>query len=119
MSVQTTETRPWIPADSFGSRLFLTRRAQKMTVEQIAHLCGVAQPTWTTWENGARPRDLVAVVQRIAAATGVDRDWLMWGGALAEPGGGPSRPQTVMTDRRNGASTDQCFGDSPDFAAAA
>lgn len=82
MTAQTTEA--WIPSDNFGSRLFLVRRQKRMTVEQIAKLCGIAQPTWTTWENGARPRDMVATIGKIVAATGVDRDWLMWGGPLSD-----------------------------------
>jgi transcriptional regulator with XRE-family HTH domain len=73
----------WIPADTFGARLLLIRRQKRMTVEAIAKACGVAHPTWTTWENGAHPRDVVGAVQKISDALGVDRDWLMWGGALA------------------------------------
>lgn len=77
-----TTTQTWIPADTFGTRLFILRKQKGMTVEAIARLCGVAHPTWTTWENGAQPRRLVEAVQKISDATGVDRDWLMWGGPL-------------------------------------
>lgn len=72
----------WIPADTFGTRLFIIRRQKGLTVEAIAKLCGVAHPTWTTWENGAKPRDLVAAIEKISAAVGVDKQWLMWGGPL-------------------------------------
>lgn len=77
-------TQAWIPTDTFGSRLLLVRRQKGMTVEVAAKLCGVAQPTWTTWENGAKPRDHVGAVRKISEALGVDRDWLMWGGPLTD-----------------------------------
>lgn len=79
-------TQAWIPADTFGTRLLIARKQKGLTVERVAKLCGVAHPTWTTWENGAHPRDLVGAVSRIASALEVDRDWLMWGGPLT-PGG--------------------------------
>lgn len=101
MTAQTTEA--WIPQDSFGSRLLLLRREKHLTVEQIAKLCGIAQPTWTTWENGARPRDFLNAVTKIVDATGVDRDWLLWG----------------ASDPRRGVSIGQYLPDSADFAAAA
>lgn len=101
MTAQTTEA--WIPADSFGSRLLRVRKEKGMTVEAIARACGIAHPTWTTWENGARPRDIVGAIEKIAAATGVDRNWLMWGAAE------PSR----------GGPTDRYFDGSADFAVAA
>lgn len=75
-------TEAWIPTDTFGTRLFIVRKQKGLTVEAIAKLCGVAHPTWTTWENGAKPRDMGNAVAKISAALGVDRDWLMWGGPL-------------------------------------
>jgi len=101
----------WIPADTFGTRLLIARKQRGLTVEVAAKRCGVAHPTGTTWENGARPRDLVAAVQKISAALVCDRDWLMWGGALASAGPtGPAGPGT----------TGRKFGDSHrDFATAA
>lgn len=101
MTTQTAET--WIPEDTFGSRLLLLRRHRHMTVEQIAKLCGIAQPTWTTWENGARPRDFLKAVQKITAATGVDRNWLLWG----------------SSDPQNGVSTDRYLVVSSDLTLAA
>lgn len=79
-------TAPWIPSDTFGTRLLLVRKEKGLSVEQAAKLCGVAQPTWSTWERGAHPRDLVRAVRDISQALGVDQQWLMWGGALAEAG---------------------------------
>lgn len=77
----TTGTR--IPADTFGHRLLLLRKEMGLTVEAVSRMCGVAHPTWTTWENGAKPRDLVGAVVKISEATGYDRDWLMWGAAVS------------------------------------
>lgn len=76
----------WVPtaptADTFGARLRLLRLAlNDATVEEMAKRCNVPAPTWRTWERGARPHGLDIVVRRIVDATGVDRDWLMWGSA--------------------------------------
>lgn len=78
-------TASWIPADTFASRLIEVRRALGLTVEQAADRCGLKRPTWGSWESGALPRNMAAVVARIALATGVDRDWLMFGGERPAP----------------------------------
>jgi len=71
----------WVPADTFGSRLYSVRRELGLTVEEAAKRAGVAHPTWSTWERGASPRDKAEAVRKIAEAfPGLDRDWLMWGG---------------------------------------
>ena len=74
-----TTTESFIPADTFGFRLLHLRKELGLTVEQIARQVGVPHPTWTTWENGAKPRDIVSVVGKVCATTGCDREWLMWG----------------------------------------
>lgn len=101
MTAQTTET--WIPSDSFGSRLLRVRKEKGLTVEAIARNCGVAHPTWTTWENGAKPRDILAAAQKISDATGVDLNWLLWG----------------ASDPSSGGSTGQYLPDSALYATAA
>jgi transcriptional regulator with XRE-family HTH domain len=78
----------WRPTDTFSARLFLTRREKKMSVEVAARTVGVSTATWSYWERGGTPRDMGQQVRRIADALEVDRDWLMWGGPLAEPGSG-------------------------------
>ncbi len=84
MSVkQLTE---WVPALPFGGRLLVLRHNLGLTVEEMADLTGQKSPTWSSWERGAKPRDLIAVVEAIHDATGVRREWLLWGG---EPGDGP------------------------------
>ena len=82
----------WVPADTFGARLMLLRHQLGLSTEEIAGRCDLKTPTWSTWERGASPRNMPGVVARITLATGVDRDWLMWGGPLgAGPhAGGPS-----------------------------
>lgn len=80
MTALPTET--WVPDDTFGARLVLLRRTLGLTVEQVAKLSGIPHPTWSTWENGAKPRDMAAKVRQIAEATNCDQNWLMWGGAL-------------------------------------
>lgn len=75
----------WVPAppsaDTFGSRLRLLRLAlDDATIEQVARRCGIPAPTWRTWERGASPHQLARVIEQIHEATGVAREWLMWGG---------------------------------------
>ena len=54
-----------------------------MSGAELATLCGQPLTTWGTWERErSMPRNLLEVVTAITNATGVDRDWLLWGGAL-------------------------------------
>lgn len=78
----------WVPSETFADRLRAVRKHLRLDVVEIAPMCGVAVSTWSSWENGARPRGLNDVVQRIAEATRCSRDWLMWGrevGAQSSP----------------------------------
>lgn len=80
MAIDAADLAPgWIPQDSLAMRLRALRHHMGLRVEEIAQLCDVALATWSSWENGARPRQLDEVVMRIATATKCDRDWLMWG----------------------------------------
>jgi len=97
MSTQTT----WVPGDTFASRLVLVRRELGLSTEEIAERCNLKHQTWSTWERGARPRGMDRVVARISMATGVSREWLMWGGPLSEGGHAPdggSPTQAGMSD---------------------
>lgn len=69
----------WVPAETFGARLLLVRHRLGLTVDEIAELTGLNRATWSTWERGAHPRDLMGVVAAVVAATNVDRDWLTYG----------------------------------------
>lgn len=96
MSTQTE----WVPGDTFAARLMLLRQhLGHVTTEEIADRCGVKRATWSTWERGAAPRNMASVVARIALATGVSRNWLMWGGPLADPHGPSGLPgQPTISD---------------------
>lgn len=72
----------WVPAADFGTRLLLVRTNLDLTIEEIAKFTGQKAATWSTWERGASPRNMAAVVDAIAETLAVDRDWLMWGGDL-------------------------------------
>lgn len=88
-------SHPWRPADTFGSRLAWIRQELHWNVKQAADACGLPDQSWRNWEDGRSPRSMSDVVQAIAAATGVDRDWLMWGQsapAVRPSGGDEMRP---------------------------
>jgi transcriptional regulator with XRE-family HTH domain len=72
-------TSTWIPPDNFADRLLRARKARQLTVAQAAARAGVSAATWSTWERGAHPRDLLDVVRRVSGGLDVDRDWLVWG----------------------------------------
>jgi transcriptional regulator with XRE-family HTH domain len=74
----------WVPEDSFGMRLRILRYHLGLSVEELSERCAVRPATWGKWERGeSEPRSLARVIGRIVAATGVNRDWLLWGGPLA------------------------------------
>ena len=81
----TTQT-DWVPEDTFAGRLLLLRHELGESTEALAARCGLKHQTWSTWERGSSPRNMSAVVAAISLATGVDRDWLMWGGQLRPAG---------------------------------
>lgn len=75
-----------IPADTFGVRLMLVRaHAGHITVKDAAEKCGLNYGSWSNWERGKMPRDLLDVVESISEGLGIDRDWLLHGGALTRP----------------------------------
>ncbi|HET8684145.1 MAG TPA: helix-turn-helix transcriptional regulator [Micromonosporaceae bacterium] len=75
-----------VPGDSFAHRLMLVRaHAGYLTVKDAAERCGLNYGSWSNWERGAKPRDLVETVDAIAASLGIDRNWLLFGGPLAAP----------------------------------
>jgi transcriptional regulator with XRE-family HTH domain len=83
-----------IPADTFANRLILVRAfAGYATVKDAAERCGLNYGSWSNWERGARPRDLLDVVQKISNGLGINYNWLLFGGPLLGPKGQP-----VQTD---------------------
>lgn len=105
-------TRGTIPADTFALRLMAVRmHAGGLTIQDAAAKAGVTNQSWSNWERGMVPRDKADIVRAIADTFGIDRTWLMWGGALApEPRrrarGGP------ITTRPKGLSFRHPSGDS-------
>lgn len=79
MAITELATTPWIPEDSFGTRLIQVRKRLGMTQAEIAQACDLDDGSWSNWENGSRPRGMDEVVRKIAENLNVDRDWLMWG----------------------------------------
>lgn len=109
-----TDTSTWVPApptaETFAARLRLLRLAMgDASIEEMAKRCGTSPATWRTWERGARPHGLDLVVRRICDATGVHRDWLMWGVAPADlpSGGGDDTPPDLPNLRSR--CTEQAF----------
>ena len=87
----TTEDAPsgrWTPKDSdFGARVWALRRELGWNRTRLAKAIGISQATIGQWERmGIAPRNMPEVVQAISDATGVDRDWLMWGETSRDSG---------------------------------
>lgn len=94
---EATHSRPIgrIPADTFPNRLVLARRLAGLTIKEAAGQCGVNYGSWSNWENGMRPQDLVDTCGRIAEGLDIDFNWLLLGGPLA----GPHGPSTGRSSR--------------------
>lgn len=81
-----------IPSDTLSNRLLLARtHAGFLTVKDAADRCGLNYGSWSNWERGARPRDLLDVVRRIADGLNINYEWLLFGGALLPARGKPTR----------------------------
>lgn len=69
----------WGPDDAeFGARLALVRQRMGWgNVKEAALACGLPVESWRNWErDGRKPRDYIAVCQKISARTGADLSWL-------------------------------------------
>ena len=78
--------RSAVPLDTFANRLMLVRaHAGNITIKKAAELCGLNYGSWSNWERGSKPQDIIDVVERISDGLGIDAQWLMFGGPLAEP----------------------------------
>lgn len=86
MTTPEPQTDGWVPALTFGAKLALIRQHKGWNIKEAAIACDVRPQSWRGWELENRlPHDQISVVEKIAERTGVDRNWLLFGGALAEP----------------------------------
>jgi transcriptional regulator with XRE-family HTH domain len=69
----------WIPSDNFGTRLRVVRHEKRLSTRDVAEICGVNHNSVAHWERGSSPKNMAEIVLKICEATGVDRDWLMFG----------------------------------------
>lgn len=74
-----------VAADTLAARLVLLRREMGWSQREASEATGVPFGVWQGMELLRETRGLDRHVVRIAAASGYDRDWLMWGGPLASP----------------------------------
>jgi len=87
-----------IPSDTLSNRLLLARtHAGFLTVKEAAERCGLNYGSWSNWEGGARPRDLLDVVRKIANGLDINYEWLLFGGPLLPARGRPTRRSTKRT----------------------
>ena len=102
MSTQsvTIPDRPWVPTGpkTFGDRIRQIRIDLRMDVQTIAALCDLPKNSWLNWEKGHKPRDLVAVCQKISGATNADFMWLLTGQTNAVS---PKQQLTILNSREN------------------
>lgn len=73
------EVDPWVPDDTFGSRLAQIRQKKGWNVKQAALACGVKVQSWHNWEGGRLPREYEDVCRQISRTTGADLNWLLRG----------------------------------------
>jgi transcriptional regulator with XRE-family HTH domain len=86
----TQRQRP-IPADTLMIRLAIARmHAGHLTIREAAERCGLNYASWSNWEQGSRPRDLLGVAHAVSEGLDVDHDWILFGGRLAGPRGMPT-----------------------------
>ena len=82
----------WVPGDSLAVRVAVVRTTLGMNRVDFAKHCGLIRDSIQSMELGKQVRNLEEKVQAISDATGVDRDWLMFGGPLDSNGPKPVPP---------------------------
>ncbi len=75
----------WVPTNTFGMRVHQLRHACGLSAAELGEITGNAETTVLNWEKGSAPKNQAEIVDKIARATGVDRNWLMWGEMPNEP----------------------------------
>lgn len=79
------QSQAWKPRDTLANRLRLLRAELNLSQREFGEQCDIPPHQIQSIEDGKSPRSLDIKVKKIAMAFGVDRDWLMWGGELADP----------------------------------
>ena len=82
----------WIPRDDLATRVVVLRTQMGLSRRQFAQLTGLTENQLQGIEDGRSPHKLPEKVQAIHDATGVSREWLMWGGPLNGEGPRPEGP---------------------------
>lgn len=113
----------WIPGDDeFGARLALVRWRMGWNAKEAALACDLPQNSWRGWEvAGHLPRNVVEVVAKISARTGVDEYWLLTGKKNPRqggPDGGLGLPRLDSNQQPSGYPEDQVSDDAVDELAA-
>lgn len=89
----TTATKnDWTPRDDLATRVVILRTQMGLNRRQFAHLTGLSENQLQGMEDGRSPHKLPEKIQAIHKATGVSREWLMWGGPLNGEGPRPDGP---------------------------
>ena len=79
------DTGAWRPRDTLAARFKLLRGELDMSQREFAMATGIPVSQVQSIEDGKSPRGLDVKVKKVVEAFQVDRDWLMWGGELADP----------------------------------
>lgn len=83
MSTSTTDEVPSL--DDFGARLAVIRQRFRWNEKTAAVECGFPPQSWRNWEDGARPRDIRDVAQKISDRTGYPFLWVLLGPGYGTP----------------------------------
>jgi hypothetical protein len=69
---------PWIPFDTFATRLGTIRiHLGGWNIKRAADHCGIDDQKWRNWESGrTKPRDYPAVCRQISDRSGTIGTWL-------------------------------------------
>ena len=82
----------WVPQDTLAARVVLLRHTLGLSRRQFSQLTGVTEAALQGIEEGRSPHKLPEKIQKIHQATGVSREWLMWGGPLNDENPHPGGP---------------------------
>jgi len=98
------EREDWRPDDTLAARFLLVRTQLGKDRKAFAAMTGLTENQLQSIESGRSPRDLATKVHQVHLVTGVDREWLMWGGPLRDRGSNAAGGR-VLTSRHRSAET--------------